>query len=84
MLGIAGLWREGKSGERWFTMLTTAPGPDVAPYHDRQLVILRPQEWARWLYLDRPEATLLKPLPEGSFTVSLARAGVEDPDIGEE
>ena len=83
VLGIAGLWRNGKSGERCFTMLTTAPGSDVAPYHDRQLVILRPEEWGRWLYLDQPEATLLKPLTEGSLTVSLARAGVEHPDIGE-
>ena len=33
---IAGLWRTDPTvGEAW-TMLTTEPGPDVAPYHHRQ------------------------------------------------
>jgi putative SOS response-associated peptidase YedK len=29
-----------------FAMLTTAPGPDVAPYHNRQVVVLRPEDRA--------------------------------------
>ena len=74
-LAIAGIYRDGELGKPPnFTMLTTAPGPDVAPYHDRQIVVLRPADWARWLYLDTPEADLLKPLPAGSLTVeTLAR-----------
>jgi putative SOS response-associated peptidase YedK len=28
-----------------FTMLTTPPGPDIAPYHDRQLAILDRADW---------------------------------------
>src|SRR3712207_6318122 len=32
---IAGLWRTSDVGEA-FTMLTTEPGADVAPYHNRQ------------------------------------------------
>lgn len=33
---------EGRHGNHppAFTMLTTAPGPDVAPYHNRQVVVL--------------------------------------------
>ena len=44
---IAGIWRDGPAGEPPdFTMLTTTPGPDVAPYHDRQVVVvLRPADW---------------------------------------
>jgi putative SOS response-associated peptidase YedK len=30
-------------------MLTTAPGPDVAPYHDRQVAVLAPADWLAWL-----------------------------------
>jgi putative SOS response-associated peptidase YedK len=48
-------------------MLTAAPGPDVEPYHSRQAVVLRPEDWAAWIYLTKPENELLRPLPEGSL-----------------
>ncbi|MFZ0116441.1 MAG: SOS response-associated peptidase family protein, partial [Xanthobacteraceae bacterium] len=51
------------------TMLTTQPGPDVAPYHDRQVVVLRPPDWSAWLNLSRPEAELLRPLEPGALEV---------------
>jgi putative SOS response-associated peptidase YedK len=57
---IAGLVKEGA-----FTMLTTVPGEDIAPYHDRQIVVLRRDEGLAWLDLSRPEAELLRPLPAG-------------------
>lgn len=50
-------------------MLTTEPGPDIAPYHDRQIVILHLRDWAAWIYLTKPEAELLQPLPAGSLKV---------------
>jgi putative SOS response-associated peptidase YedK len=56
-----------------FAMLTTAPGPDVAPYHNRQVVVLRPEDWAAWLYLTKTEAELLRPLPEGALDVMTVR-----------
>jgi putative SOS response-associated peptidase YedK len=75
-LAIAGLWREGKGNQPpAFTMLTTEPGPDVAPIHNRQIVVLRPEDWRHWLDLSRPEAELLRPLPEGSLNVELVRGG---------
>jgi putative SOS response-associated peptidase YedK len=65
---IAGIWRDGTDGQPpAFTMLTTKPGPDIAPFHDRQIVILRPEDWAAWIDLSKPEAELLRPLPEGSL-----------------
>jgi putative SOS response-associated peptidase YedK len=77
-LAIAGLWREGKGNARpAFAMLTTSPGPDVKPYHPRQIVILRPQDWAAWIYLTKPEAELLRPLSEGSLEVETIRAGTD-------
>ena len=58
-------------------MLTTSPGPDIEPYHNRQIVVLPPRDWASWLYADQPAAELLRPLPAGALSVSLARAGKE-------
>lgn len=75
-LAIAGIWREGKDGAPpAFTMLTTDPGPDVEPYHSRQIVILRPEDWTAWIDLTKPEAELLRPLPEGSLRVETVREG---------
>ena len=81
ILAVAGLWREGVAGEPdAFTMLTVAPGPDVAPFHDRQIAVLPVLDWASWLYLDKAEADLVKPLPAGSLVVSLDRMGREPAD----
>jgi putative SOS response-associated peptidase YedK len=65
---IAGIWRTTEVGEA-FTMLTTAPGPDVAPYHDRQVVVLDPADWARWLDATQPAKEILRPLPARSLHV---------------
>ncbi|MEA3002100.1 MAG: hypothetical protein QOH81_888 [Sphingomonadales bacterium] len=68
--GIAGLWRSDRQVGEAFTMLTTEPGPDVAPYHDRQIVVLGPVDWARWLDPAVPARDVLKPLPAGSLEVA--------------
>jgi putative SOS response-associated peptidase YedK len=67
---IAGLWRSDAAVGEAFTMLTTAPGPDVAPYHDRGIVVLPPAQWARWLDPAVPSGEVLAPLPAGSLAVS--------------
>ena len=36
---FAGLWRPMAAGGEAFTLLTTEPSPDVAPIHDRQMVV---------------------------------------------
>jgi putative SOS response-associated peptidase YedK len=53
-------------------MLTTEPGPDVAPYHNRQVAVLAPADWKAWLDHQIPEQDLLKPLPAGTLSVRLA------------
>jgi putative SOS response-associated peptidase YedK len=71
---FAGLWRTMPDGAgEAFTLLTTAPGPDVAPIHDRQMVVLEPSDWLAWLDLTRPEGELLRPLPSGSLAVQQVR-----------
>ena len=75
-MAIAGLWREGAGNDPpAFAMLTTAPGEDVAPIHDRQVAVLRPPDWAAWLHASRPEKELLRPLPRGSLDVRKVREG---------
>lgn len=72
---FAGLWRPMPEGQgAAFTLLTTEPGPDVAPIHDRQMVILERDDWAAWLDMTRPETELLQPLPAGSLQVEQVRA----------
>ncbi len=85
---FAGLWRPGggrpgggrPGGGRpggaeadAFTLLTTAPGPDVAPIHDRQMVVLERADWLAWLDLTRPESELLRALPAGRLLVEQVR-----------
>lgn len=75
-LAIAGLWREGVGNQPpAFTMLTTEPGPDVAPIHNRQIVALRPENWRHWLDLSKSESELLRPLPAGSLRAQIVRQG---------
>ena len=67
LLGVAGLVREDR-----FTLLTMAPGADVAPYHDRQIVILPRDQWAAWL--GPPEVQPPIPvLPAGALKVTQIR-----------
>jgi putative SOS response-associated peptidase YedK len=68
---IAGLVRaDGIDHADCFTMLTTAPGLDVAPYHDRQVTVLASADWLAWLDLSRSESDLLRPLPAGMIEVA--------------
>ena len=66
---IAGIWRETNDVGEAFTMLTMEPGPDIAPYHDRQIVILERKDWASWLDPSVSAKSLIKPLPAGTLSV---------------
>jgi putative SOS response-associated peptidase YedK len=66
---LAGLWRRHGDGAERFTLLTTEPGPDMAPYHNRQVVLVPREAWAGWLS-GAPEAEILKPGPAGTLQVA--------------
>ena len=70
---IAGIWRDTKDVGEAYTMLTMEPGPDIKPYHDRQIVILERSAWADWLNPAISAKSLIKPLPAG--TLSVAQVG---------
>lgn len=68
---LVGIWRPAARG--WpeaFAILTIAANPDIAPFHDRQMAVLRREERMAWLDLARPEAALLRLMPAGTFKVS--------------
>ena len=69
---IAGLVRSQPDVGEAFTMLTAEPGPDVAPYHSRQVVVLLREDWGRWLDPAVPAHVLLRPLPAASLAVERA------------
>jgi putative SOS response-associated peptidase YedK len=76
-MAIAGIWREAKGNHPMaFAMLTTEPGPDIKPYHDRQVVVLQPEDWSAWLFLRKPEVEIFRPLQAGSLSVETIRKGV--------
>lgn len=66
---IAGIWRAVPGFGEAFTMLTMEPGPDIAPYHSRQIAILERRDWADWLDHSISAKSLLRILPAGSLTV---------------
>jgi len=71
-VAIAGFVRDTPSIGEAFSLLTTVPSADVAPYHSRQVVLLRPMHWARWLDPAAEVGDLLQPLPNGSLKVEAA------------
>ena len=69
---IAGLWRSTPDVGEAFTMLTTEPGPDVEPYHDRQVAVLPNAYWRGWLDGSGSARDLLGPCPAGALEVEKA------------
>jgi putative SOS response-associated peptidase YedK len=68
---LAALWRAYPTADgvrECFTLLTTAPGPDMAPYHDRQAALLPRERWRDWL-AGADSETLLVPGPAGTLAV---------------
>ena len=70
---LAGLWRPIVAGGEAFTLLMTEPSPDVAPIHDRQMVVLERSDWSAWLEQTGNEADLLRALTAGSLKVEQIR-----------
>ena len=78
MKGQEWFWIAGILKHNAFAMLTTEPGPDMEPYHDRQICVLPPKAGMDWQTLDKPEADLPKARRKGTLQVrTLRRDGVE-------
>jgi putative SOS response-associated peptidase YedK len=71
-VGIAGLVRPAAGFGEAFTMLTVGPGPDVAPYHGRQVAVVPRDAWRGWLDGSSPARDLLRASPAGALAVTAA------------
>ena len=72
VFAFPGVWDHAKTADGpvdSFTLLTSAPGPDQAPYHNRQPVILERADWDDWLNPANDMAPSFKGSPAGTITV---------------
>ncbi len=78
MMGRSWFWMAGLVRHGAFSLLTSEPGPDVAPYHSRGIIPLAPTAGLDWLALSRPQDDLFRPLPAGTLVATTLRTdGVE-------
>ena len=67
---LAGVWQP--AGRGWpasYAALTTEAYPDLEPFKDRHVAVVREEYWIDWLRQARPVDEMLQPFPLGSFTV---------------
>lgn len=69
---IAGVWRPRGRGRDWpdsFAALTVPAYDDLAPYKDRHVAVVHPDDWYDWIDLSRDPLDILRRFPKGSFQV---------------
>lgn len=71
---IAGVTRNDPHVGEAFTLLTVPPGPDIQPYHNRQIALLPPSQWREWLDGSVSSKELLRPCVAGRLAVNAAAA----------
>ena len=67
---FAGTWRPEQSD--WpasFAGLTVEAYPDIAPFQDRHMAVVRAEDWWWWLSARRTKEEIIRPFPAGSFRV---------------
>lgn len=67
---IAGVWNPATAD--WpaaFAALTVEAYPDMRPYKDRHVAVIRNEDWEVWLRGSTPASEVLRPFDEGSFEV---------------
>ena len=72
---FAGLWQPAR--DDWppaYAALTVEANPDIAPFKDRHISVVREEEWIAWLTGRVSVAHALRPLPRGSFRVHAPNA----------
>jgi putative SOS response-associated peptidase YedK len=72
VFAFPGIWDHAETADGpldSFALLTSAPGPDQAPYHTRQPVILERAQWDDWLDVKNDMAPSFRGSPVGSVAV---------------
>jgi putative SOS response-associated peptidase YedK len=84
VFAFPGLWDHADTADgpiASFTLLTSAPGLDQAPYHNRQPVILEQAHWADWLDTRNDMASSFHGSPAGTITVQRFVEGAAAPQL---
>lgn len=72
---FAGIWRPATRGwPETYAILTIEANADVAPFHDRQMAVIRREQRMAWLDRTQREEKLLRPLPVGTFKLTRTSA----------
>ena len=69
---IAGVTRNDPQFGDAFTLLTVPPGPDIQPYHNRQIALLGLAKWRAWLDGSVSSKEMLQPAEAGELAVAAA------------
>jgi putative SOS response-associated peptidase YedK len=68
---FAGTWRsETATWPASFAGITVEAYPDIAPFQDRHMAVVREEDWIDWLSGARSDAAILRTFPVGCFSVS--------------
>jgi putative SOS response-associated peptidase YedK len=68
---FAGTWSpESSAWPAAFAGITVDAYPDIEPFQDRHMAVVRKPHWRGWLSGEASEAEILWPFPVGSFSVS--------------
>ncbi|WP_041169791.1 SOS response-associated peptidase family protein [Sinorhizobium meliloti] len=68
---FAGIWRPAiNDWPESYAILTIEANDDLAPFHDRQMVVLRREQRMAWFDGLVPEGEILRRLPAGTFRVT--------------
>jgi putative SOS response-associated peptidase YedK len=71
---FAGIWRpKSRDWPEAYAILTIEANADIAPYHDRQMAVLKRDQRLDWLDGTCADNEKLQPLPAGSFLVKQDR-----------
>lgn len=69
---FAGVWRPAtRDWPEVYAILMIQANDDMAPFHDRQMTVLRRDQRMAWLDRTCLEEELLRPLPSGTFAQSM-------------
>lgn len=67
---LAGMWRpETSNWPASFAVLTVEAHPDIEPYKERHVAVVRPEDWYSWLMQTKSKDEILTPLRLHSFEI---------------
>lgn len=71
LMGIAAVWRpESREWPGSFAALTVAAYDDLAPYKERHVAVVHPDDLFDWLERARPPLDMLRRFPKNSFRIA--------------